>query len=1010
MNTTNAVRKAFRIQRYRRRYDDMFDLRTRESISAIVNEQFALQRKQYAKDNQGWVTIGGSAGDGGKQHVGGTPVQIGEGGKIESGPASLKGKTIGSVTKGDDDFQLKRPRNKPSNPKETQKQAFETIGPPDSASSRLGGIDAPSVQTLSDGRKVGLTMLSTAEMAADPARFQYKVSGIGSEGVTEELKEVDQFRPEFAGQLLVWHDPKDGQSYVVNGHHRFELAQRSGFEGQIPTYLIDAKDEKEARALGALANIAEGRGTAVDAAKFFRESGLGVDELKGQGVSMKGKMADEGVSLAKLSDNAFRAMVNGQLSEKRGLAITRHLEDRDKQDELLHNIRQAEQRGHHVRDDAVEEMARDLSLSESVIEEQTDLFGTEEVKRSLVVERGMLKAAVRRALSSESRAFTEVGRRGRPEALAEAGNVIDTEGNKRRAQAAQQLLATFDRESKYVGEINDVINEHSGRLADEPKREKQLARELNKRIRSLLSETDGGTKEATGGTSGRDTANREANGPNTDRTKFGLRESLERLMFSKQVFSNLESLRYRKFDESKVKRDGEGKFSSGGGGPTATESKPSGFEKTNGSTGGGLGIKREDMPQIKGEDKNEFFRWLAKQGIMATSTQKSASELKPTQSDLNVDKVEQMAQSIRDGGYVKGTDPLVSSNGYVLDGHHRWGAYQEADPDHKFNVRVIDLPIRELLDTVRAFPKSLKVSTDGVRTKYQQPWDESKHPRADDGKFGSGGSAKKPEQDGSAIPSKGVDFTETSRQYPPINPSGKDTEQRYLRPDGTYTPERQQLHDEIVRGIMEGVTPSDNPTVYMLGGGTAAGKSTMVRRGLVTLPDNAASIDSDYVKSNLPEYQTMIDAGDSKAAAFAHEESSYVSKKAVSQATSQGFDVVMDGTGDSGIENLRAKVQRWRKDGHRIVASYATVPTETAIERSVARAKKTGRDVPLKFIKDVHRTISQILPQAIEEGLFDEMKLFDNSTGESQLVVSAQGNQLQIHNQQLWNDFLAKGR
>jgi hypothetical protein len=34
---------------------------------------------------------------------------------------------------------------------------------------------------------------------------------------------------------------------------------------------IDAPDEKTARARGALVNIAEGRGTSVDAAKFMRD-------------------------------------------------------------------------------------------------------------------------------------------------------------------------------------------------------------------------------------------------------------------------------------------------------------------------------------------------------------------------------------------------------------------------------------------------------------------------------------------------------------------------------------------------------------------------------------------------------------------------------------------------------------------------------------------------------------------------------------------------------------------
>ncbi len=1253
MNTTQTIRKAFRIQRYRRRYEKMFELRTRESLAAAIKSQFARQRDQYAKDNeQGWVTIGGSASDGGKQHAGGTPVQIGEGGEIKSGPKSLQGKTIDSLSRdkspGKNGF-LKHPRNKPSNPKEEQTQAFETVGPP---VSKLGGINASSVQGLPDGRKVGLTSLSTSEMSADPSRFQYKVSGIGSEGVTEELKEVSQFRPEFAGQLLVWHDPQDGKSYVVNGHHRFELAKRSGYEGQIPAYLIDVKNEKEARAMGALANIAEGRGTAIDAAKFFRESGFGIDELKGQGVSMKGKMADQGVSLSKLSDNAFRAMVSGQLSEKRGLAITRHLDDHDKQDELLQNIRQAEQRGHSVRDDAVEEMAKDLTITESVIEELTDMFGTEEVKRSMVVERGILKAAVRRDLSRESRTFTEVGRSGREEALTKAGNVIDAEGNRRRAQAAQELLATFDLESKYKGDMNDAINEFSRRLADEPKREKKLARELNQRIRSLLSEADSGAKEASGGAPGGGPADGEADGPDPVRAKFGLREALERLKFRKQISMALESIQYRKFNETEVLRsdngqfsalesarskspsskvvkhpgrfvenkpsqpvatggswskDGsrwtdvsgdtekqyaagwdeekhpradDGKFGSGGGsergatavfegkkfrtisskarlnidqahdlmeergydlgkprhsfekmetvypvlgnglagnltakelqeflatedsiptgihqddpnhtrdnagkftdgddGPreldawkkgggkglpphlqkslkkhnekmgevgfTTSDVTPPGFgpddyHETNGSTEGGLGIKREDMPQIQGDDKPEFFKWLTKQGVMATQTKKSAGELKPTQSDLNADKVTEMSKSIVDGDYPQGTDPIVSSDGYILDGHHRWAAHREADPDHEFNVRLIDQPIKQLLETVREFPKSMKVAPDGKRTKYQKPteydglcfdgdcyrmeeqgqidyaagWDESKHPRSDDGKFGSGGGSSEPQSTGDVLANK---ITAIEQQFGVVNPDGVDTQQRYQDADGNYSSERMALHASIIGKVLAGAAkppPGERPVVVWMGGGPASGKSTLFKSGVVTLPEGHAMVDPDAIKGQLPEYQEQVASGDATAAGYNHEESSDVSKQALSSAISGGFHTVLDSTGDSGYENLANKVNRSRAHGHAIHAEYVTVDTDEAVRRAMARAEKTGRMVVEEIIRDTHRKVSQIVPQAIKNGLFDSVNIWDTEVpiGEKPiLIASANGSILSVQDEGRWKKFMAKG-
>jgi hypothetical protein len=112
----------------------------------------------------------------------------------------------------------------------------------------------------------------TGGLKTDPSRFQYKLNTSGEHGVTDEFKQVRTWSPDFAGVISVWRDPETGEDYVVNGHHRYELAGRLGADGLKVQYL-QAKDAKEARALGALINIAEGRGTAVDAAKFMRDTG-----------------------------------------------------------------------------------------------------------------------------------------------------------------------------------------------------------------------------------------------------------------------------------------------------------------------------------------------------------------------------------------------------------------------------------------------------------------------------------------------------------------------------------------------------------------------------------------------------------------------------------------------------------------------------------------------------------------------------------------------------------------
>src|SRR5207253_2658504 len=119
---------------------------------------------------------------------------------------------------------------------------------------------------------------------ADPSRFQFK--SLGTEGVSPELKGVTHWNPQLAGVMAVWHDPADGKTYVVNGHHRLELAQRLGVPN-VNVQMVEARNATEARGEGAYMNIAEGRGTATDVAKFLRDFQLGPEALAQRGVSVR---------------------------------------------------------------------------------------------------------------------------------------------------------------------------------------------------------------------------------------------------------------------------------------------------------------------------------------------------------------------------------------------------------------------------------------------------------------------------------------------------------------------------------------------------------------------------------------------------------------------------------------------------------------------------------------------------------------------------------------------------
>ncbi|WP_347243524.1 hypothetical protein, partial [Thermogutta sp.] len=415
-----------------------------------------------------WITIGGRE-EGGKKHAGGTPVQIDDQGRILAGPAPLAGKKIDELKRPAKQLRMfglgaepvlekRRPEpRKPPSVRQRELPGFEATGV--HTGSRKQPLESQiiphTVEVLPDGRVKGHALLSVDDLSADPARFQYKSEGIDPKtGIGAELKEVQVYRPEFGGQLLVWRDPRDGKNYVINGHHRYELAKRSGYKGAIPVYFIDAKNEREARAIGALANIAEGRGTALDAARFMRESGLGPEDLAKQGISLKGNIARQAMTLRHLTPHLFNELQFGRLTEGQALAIGTYLWDEpDLQEQLF---KEMQKRGRFSVEE-LEEVAQEMkSLSRT--EKQMTLFGEEEQRRSLVWEKAAIKANIKRRIGEQLRAFSTVAQEKKADILAQAGNVIAREENERRKRKLEEAQMLFDIEANRVGEISRILN------------------------------------------------------------------------------------------------------------------------------------------------------------------------------------------------------------------------------------------------------------------------------------------------------------------------------------------------------------------------------------------------------------------------------------------------------------------------------------------------------------------------------------------------------------------------
>jgi hypothetical protein len=117
-----------------------------------------------------------------------------------------------------------------------------------------------------------------------------------------------------------------------------------------------------------------------------------------------------------------------------------------------------------------------------------------------------------------------------------------------------------------------------------------------------------------------------------------------------------------------------------------------------------LQVSREDMPQIATAHMGEFVGWLDQQGIDVQFEKVPVSSLRSVQNEIDLDKVSDLSLSLSTSVLTK---PLViSSDNYILDGHHRWLALLNRDPHFQIDAYRVNLPILKLLESSKAFPKA----------------------------------------------------------------------------------------------------------------------------------------------------------------------------------------------------------------------------------------------------------------------------------------------------------------
>ena len=313
--------------------------------------------------------------------------------------------------------------------------------------------------TVMPSRLMGQPVLPVDDIEVDPQRFQFK-QGTDAQGQQKgnSLSGVGVWNEGMEGQIQVWEDLNDGKTYVVNGHNRLAKAKSLGVPSMKVEYL-NAASAEEARALGALNNIAQGGGTLFDAAKFMRDSGIkDPQELESLGVPMKSGLAADGLSLAQLPDNIFQDAVDGRITKSKALALgSSGLDETGMQ--AAYKALQARDMSDATFSEVLQQ-ARSAGTAQS---DQVDLFGNTETL-SLMVQKGELAARVRKDLMADKNLMKRTA--ANAQRLTEVGNEIDKASTASLADDTAALLAQFDADKYMDTPLSKKLNDGAAQIAE----------------------------------------------------------------------------------------------------------------------------------------------------------------------------------------------------------------------------------------------------------------------------------------------------------------------------------------------------------------------------------------------------------------------------------------------------------------------------------------------------------------------------------------------------------------
>lgn len=310
-----------------------------------------------------------------------------------------------------------------------------------------------------------LFKFNPSDIATDAKTFQFKEGGDVS-GVTERLKGIKTWDPVKAGQVLVFEDAA-GKQFIADGHQRLGLAQRiqaADPEAQIPLYGHLFKQEdgytpEMVRVIAAMKNIAEGTGSAVDAAKVLRVAPERIGELPPNSALVR-----QAGDMVNLSDNAFGMVINDVVPANYAAVVGRLVPDNEPLQGAIMDVLSKTDPANVTQAEAIVRQAMDAGTKTEI---QGGLFGDEAITTSLFSERAKVLDKGLKKLRQDAKVFDTLVRN--EDNIAAEGNILSRDANEARAQTDARAVQMIQTLANRKGPLSDALSQAARRAADDGK-------------------------------------------------------------------------------------------------------------------------------------------------------------------------------------------------------------------------------------------------------------------------------------------------------------------------------------------------------------------------------------------------------------------------------------------------------------------------------------------------------------------------------------------------------------